>query len=1271
MFNVADKGTFIALHPAELSPPSQPDGTDSRTGADRKIADAFKTGHHRFEWVHRRRNREDFPAEVWLTAFELEGRTVLQATVRDITERKGIEEKYRRLVENLGKEYFFYRHNPQGIFTYVSPSIREMLGYSPEEFLTHYREYMTDNPVNAEVDRLTAQCLLGNPQPPYETELFHKNGHRRMLEVSETPVRDVSGQIVGVEGLAHDITESKRAEEALRASERRFRAIIDQTYQFIGLLTTEGILIDVNETALSFSGIAKADVLDKPFWEGPWWTHSAELQAKVRDAVKRVASGDFVRFEATHPAKDGSLHFVDFSLKPVRDDTGKIILLLPEGRDITERKQIEEALRRSEEEYRLLFDNAGDAIFIHSPAGKMLAVNRVACERLGYTLEEMMSLGPSVVDTPEEAAHVAGRISELLEKGRIVFQTAHRRKDGSFVPTEVNAQLVAFNNEPAVMAICRDITERKEAEETLRESEHRLADILQFYPDPTMVIDREGRVTAWNQAIEELSGVKAQDMLGKGNYEYALPFYGERRQILIDLALQADPEVEKRYTTIARRGEILMGEAYTPHLPSGKVHLSATASVLRDSEGRVVGAIESIRDNTERKQMEEALNQAKKEADSANRAKSDFLANMSHEIRTPMNGILGMLNLALDTSLSEEQREYLVLAKSSADSLLMLINDILDFSKIEAKKLDLEDVDFELEGVIGEILPLLGVETDRKGLEFVCEIDPAVPPVLRGDPLRLKQVLINLLKNAIKFTEKGHILLKAQAEGEWEPGFPKLHFSVTDTGIGIPPEKQRLIFDSFTQSESSMTRKYGGTGLGLTISRSLVEMMGGALWVESRQGEGSTFHFTTRFRRGACKAETRQKRIPDLRGKRVLVVDDHAVNRMSLRKYLESWEMEVTEATDGFDGLEKIRGAERENRPYPFMILDCMMPDLDGFGVIETLRRQGECRSCIIFMLSSLDQQGDRARCRNLGVAQFLVKPISPSSLFNAILQALDQSQKREEDKPLDSARPEELTTLSQDMKVLVAEDNPVNQKLATRLLDKIGLSAQTAVNGVEVLKALEQGRYDLILMDVQMPEMDGVEATKRIREREERTGEHVPIVALTAHSLVGDRERFLEAGMDDYLSKPISAAELYQMVRKYIPRRAAPSRGNPPVSGEKKAGEEAPLLALDDLRNRMAGDEGVIREIFQIFLEEIAQAQEKVNEALKQRDPAGPLRSVAHYFKGMSANISATALREAFQELEQRAAGGDVGDLGGLLERLWVLEKRTAGEIKAYLDQG
>jgi PAS domain S-box-containing protein len=1148
MFGVADKETFVSLHPAELSPPSQPDGTDSRTVADRKIGEAFATGHHRFEWVHRRRNGEDFPAEVWLTAFELEGRKVLQATVRDITERKGIEEKYRRLVENLGKENFFYRHDTQGVFTYVSPSVTGMLGYTTEEFLTHFGEYLTDSPINEAVYQRSALSIQGIQQPPYEVEIFHKNGTRRMLEVSETPVRDAAGQIIGVEGLAHDITESKRAEEALRASERRFRAIIDQTYQFIGLLTTEGVLVDVNETALSFSGIAKADVMDKPFWEGPWWTHSAELQAKVRDAVKRVAAGDFVRFEATHPAKDGCLHFVDFSLKPVRDDAGKIILLLPEGRDITERKQIEE---------------------------------------------------------------------------------------------------------------------------TLRESEHRLADILQFYPDPTMVIDREGRVTAWNQAIEELSGVKAQDMLGKGNYEYALPFYGERRQILIDLALQADPEIEKRYTTISRRGDILMGEAYTPQLRTGKVHLSATASVLRDSEGEIVGAIESIRDNTERKQLEVALNQAKEEADSANRAKSDFLANMSHEIRTPMNGILGMLNLALDTSLSEEQREYLVLAKSSADSLLMLINDILDFSKIEAKKLDLEDVDFELEGVIGEILPLLGVETDRKGLEFVCEIDPAVPPVLRGDPLRLKQVLINLLKNAIKFTEKGHILLKAQAEGEWEPGFPRLHFSVTDTGIGIPPEKQRLIFDSFTQSESSMTRKYGGTGLGLTISRSLVEMMGGAIWVESRPGEGSTFHFTTRFRRGARKAETRQKRIPDLRGKRVLVVDDHAVNRMSLRKYLESWEMEVAEATDGFDGLEKIRGAERENRPYPFMILDCMMPDLDGFGVIETLRRQGECRSCIIFMLSSLDQQGDRARCRGLGVAQFLVKPISPSSLFNAIIQALDQSQKREEEITRDTARPEELAALPQDMKVLVAEDNPVNQKLATRLLDKIGLSAQTAVNGVEVLKALEGGRYDLILMDVQMPEMDGVEATKRIREREQKTGEHVPIVALTAHSMVGDRERFLEAGMDDYLSKPLSANELYLMVRKYAPRRATPSRESLPASREEKAGEEAPLLALDDLRNRMAGDEGVIREIFQIFLEEIAQAQEKVNEALKQRDPAGPLRSVAHYFKGMSANISAIALREAFQELEQRAAGGDVGDLGGLLERLWDLDKRTVGEIKAYLGQG
>jgi len=1161
MFGVADKETFVSLHPAELSPPRQPDGADSRTAADRKIADAFRTGHHRFEWVHRRRNGENFPAEVWLTKFELEGRTVLQATVRNITERKQAEEALQ------------------------------------------------------ESERRLADILQFFPDP--------------------TMVIDRDGRVTAWNQAIEELTGVK-AQEMLGKG----------NYEY----------------ALPFYGERRPILIDLALQDDP------EMEKRYTTIARH---GDILKGEAYTPQLPSGKVHLSATASVLRDSEGKIVGAIESIRDNTERRQIEEALQRSEEEYRLLFDNAGDAIFIHSPSGKMLAVNRVACERLGYTLEEMMSLGPGVVDTPEEAPHVAGRISELMEKGRIVFQTAHRRKDDSSIPTEVNAQRITFNNEPAVMAICRDITERKEAEETLRESEHRLADILQFYPDPTMVIDSEGRVTAWNQAIEELSGVKAQDMLGKGNYEYALPFYGERRQILIDLAMQADPEIEKRYTTIARRGEILIGEAYTPKLRTGKVHLSASASVLRDSEGRVVGAIESIRDNTERKQMVEALNQAKKEADSANRAKSDFLANMSHEIRTPMNGILGMLNLALDTSLSEEQREYLVLAKSSADSLLMLINDILDFSKIEAKKLDLEDVDFELEGVIGEILPLLGVETDRKGLEFVCEIDPAVPPVLRGDPLRLKQVLINLLKNAIKFTEKGHILLKAQAEGEWEPGFPKLHFSVTDTGIGIPPEKQRLIFDSFTQSESSMTRKYGGTGLGLTISRSLVEMMGGTIWVESRPGEGSIFHFTTRLRRGVRKAEARRKRIPDLRGKRVLVVDDHALNRMSLRKYLESWEMEVAEASDGFDGLEKIRGAEREGRSFPFMILDCMMPDLDGFGVIETLRRQGECRSCIIFMLSSLDQKGDRARCRDLGVAQFLVKPISPSSLFNAIIQVLDLSQKREEEITRDTARPEELTVLPSDMKVLVAEDNPVNQKLATRLLDKIGLSAETAVNGVEVLKSLEGGHYDLILMDVQMPEMDGVEATKKIRQREEKTGEHVSIVALTAHSLVGDRERFLEAGMDDYLSKPLSANELYQIVRKYAPRRATPSRESPPASREEKVGEEAPLLALDDLRNRMAGDEGVIREIFQIFLEEITQAREKVGGALRQRDPAGPLRSAAHYFKGMSANISATALREAFLELEQRAAGGDVGDLGGLLERIWALEKRTVGEIKAYLGQG
>jgi len=798
------------------------------------------------------------------------------------------------------------------------------------------------------------------------------------------------------------------------------------------------------------------------------------------------------------------------------------------------------------------------------------------------------------------------------------------------------------------------ITQRRQTEEALQKSEERYRTILESIEDGYYELDIAGNFTFFNESLCKVLGYLKDEIMG------------------INIRQSVDEEstikILETLDTVHKTG--LASEALDWKLirrDGSKRYIEASVSLIEDTEDKATGFRGIIRDVSRRKEAE-ALQHEKVAAEAASRSKSEFLANMSHEIRTPLNSIIGLVELMRGTDLSPDQREDLDVVISAAYALLSVINDILDFSKIEAGKLELEEVDFNLRDFIGETLKIMAIKAHEKGLELAYRVAPdIVSDHLVGDPSRFRQILLNLVGNAIKFTDEGEVVVSVHQEQQTENQV-YLHFSVADTGVGIPKEKTETIFSAFKQADGSISRRFGGTGLGLAVSAQLVNLMGGRIWVESEAGQGSSFQFTSSFLVQADKPDKPDTDdLPagvDIRGVRVLVVDDNATSREILQEMLESWQL-FPKAASGMKEAQQIFGqVEQSGIPFDVILIDSDMPETDGFSLARWIKSKETIHSKIIMMLTSSNQRG-QIDLQDLGARATVTKPVRPSDLLDAIIIALGLKVPVPE-VPIKVA--EQIPGAKEDaLQILVAEDTPFNQKFILRLLDRWGHQAVIAENGREALEAWSEDSFDIVLMDIQMPEMDGLEATRAIRETEKKTGGHIPIIALTAHAMKGDRERCLAAGMDEYISKPISPEMLYKAIQDLV---TGESQDAPGIEASEE--EALPAFSKQTLLKAFEHDWSFFEDVVDMFVSDYPAMMTTIREAVKTKD-AVSLQRAAHSLKGMLRNFQAEAGAKKALELEEMGRQSIFEDADQAYELLSIelakLEKILLDLVKEVQD--
>lgn len=1203
--------------------------------------------------------------------------------------------------------------HPDGTLQWIHPAARNLYGHSAEDLIAD--STLWSGAVHPEDQAWVQQqfaeflaTLEENACLDREFRVVDANQETHVVRDQVHCSRSAEGNLVVV-GMTH-MQKSQRGRDAsfdtaLRDAEAVYHSLVESLPLSVLRKDARGRIQYANAQACDQLGISVADLIGKTDFD----LFPADLAKKYMTDDRRVMqSGELYHDVERHQIRNDKTIHAEVWKAPVHSASGDVVGIQVMFWDVSDQKDAEHQIEFEKFLLATLLETVPDSVYFKDSDSRFIRLSQSCANKFGLA-DPREALGKSDADffSLEHSRKALADERRIMETGQAILADIEHETFDDGSETWCSTTKVPLKDKKGnvigTFGISRDVTRQKQAEQRLARERDLLKTIIDNVPDLIYVKDRAGRFVTANLALLRLLKLEnPTDLVGKNDYDFSPP----------ELACNyvADDQI------VMRNREALLDREESHKAKTGDdIWLLTTKVPLIDENGVVNGVVGIGHDITARKRAEREILQAKEVADRANRAKSDFLANMSHEIRTPMNAIIGMTELVLDTQLDDYQRKYLSMVEESGDALLGVINDVLDFSKIEAGKLELEERVFDLRESLGDTIAAFAPRAHGKNLELAYRVDPHVPRFVVGDAGRLRQVMNNLIGNAVKFTHSGEVLVQV-SDLPATQGEVRLEISVRDTGIGIPREKHGSIFGEFEQADTSTTRRYGGTGLGLSISSRLVKLMGGQIELSSQLDRGSNFHFQLSLKRAPDGIEQQQERgIVVVGGTRVLVVDDNETNLMILDEMLSNWGMVPYLANSAEMALKELQSADAREEPISLIVTDVNMPVMNGYSFIAEMRRQVGFADTQVIVLTSGGRDGDSELRSRLGIAERLLKPVKQSDLFDSIVRCLGVAEP-------DDLAPAADTVSASDMgelRILLAEDNVINQRLAVGVLEKHGHHVTTVKDGRAAVEVSMQQDFDVLLMDIQMPIMDGIDATRAIRARETQSGQHLPIIAMTAHAMKGDREKCLSVGMDEYVAKPIRVGTVLEKLSVVLglaadtatgsDSRSADSNlvashsvaGSLPGTGGKSdevpatndagkntcddkatsiadnSGETASLtrppsecgeaISWSQARQAVGGDEALLRDLLRVYLGESNVLLESVQRAIQQNDREEILRAV-HTYKGASLSVGAINAHQLARDIEDALLAGKVQDPQQIYERLHSASKDVVADAEAYL---